>query len=70
MKILQTSGTLNECVGQYINTALKKREIGRGSQRKWVGVGGRTGWWGAVWRIKGGAGVHESGNSIITVPWQ
>ena len=37
MKILQTSGTLNERVGQYINTALKKREIERGSQRKWGG---------------------------------
>lgn len=37
MKFLQTSGSLNECVGQYINTALKKREIERGSQRKWGG---------------------------------
>lgn len=37
MKILQTSGSLNECVGQYINTALKRREIERGSQRKWGG---------------------------------
>lgn len=44
MKILQTSGTLNECVGQYINTALKKkREIERESQRKWGGgQGGRV----------------------------
>lgn len=41
MKILQTSGTPNECVGQYINTALKKRAIERGSQRKW-GRGNRV----------------------------
>lgn len=38
MKILQTSGTLNECAGQHINTALKKREIEGEGQRKW--------WWG------------------------
>lgn len=32
--------------------------------------GGGHGDWGAVERIKGGARVRESGNSIITVPWQ
>lgn len=71
MKILQTSSSLNECVGQYINTALKKREIERGSQRKWGGEEGQSG--GVQCRgrrIKRGAGACKSGNSIITVPWQ
>lgn len=49
--MLRTSGTLNKCVGQYINAFLKKkRKIERESQRKWGGGG--QGGWGAVERIK------------------
>lgn len=41
MKILQTSGSLNECVGQYINTALKKEEgDGEGEKARGNGVMG------------------------------
>lgn len=41
MKVLQTSGTLNECVGQYINTALKKRDRDRKPEE--MGGGGHGG---------------------------
>lgn len=67
--MLRTSGTLNKCVGQYINAFLKKkRKIERESQRKW---GGGAGWLGCCREDKRGSEtVCESGNSIITVPWQ
>jgi len=67
MKILQTSGTLNECVGQYINTDVKKREIEEARGNDVVGVHSGKG---ALQRIKGEAGEQEFGNSIITVPRQ
>lgn len=59
MKTLQTSGALNECVGQCISTALKKTEIEHGRQRKWcvcVCVGGcieDKGWSGRarIWKF-------------------
>lgn len=62
MKILQTSGTLNERIGQYINTALKEesdRERERGSQRKW----GETGV--EEKRRGGGGGERECANLEI-----
>lgn len=71
MKILQTSGTLNERIGQYINTALKEEsDRERERERKPEEMGGNGGRGEkAGWR-RGRAGVRESGNSIITVPWQ
>lgn len=52
MKVLQTSGTLNECVGQYINTALKKRDRDRKPEE--MGGGGTV--VGCCIEDKGGSG--------------
>lgn len=52
IKILQTSSTLSEHVGHYINITVKTgRYAGRDTAE-----------------FKGKARVHTSGNSIITVP--
>lgn len=43
MKILQTSGTLNERIGQYINTALKEESDREREREEARGNGGKRG---------------------------